>query len=180
MSSIEENEDGWFAENVRVFRERRGWSQADLARRLKGSGWKQFHPTTVSRIENGDRGVKLSEAAAIAKILQVDLKQLMVAGRGREVLKDLFDTQDSYGFALMNFVRAAVELQTANAALESALAEAESWWAIQVFTPGDLIVPEVEALFRECREEIDMSHEEILAANRDESGQVQEAGKVIV
>lgn len=71
------NEDEHFAENVRREREKRGWSQAELARRLREFGLEQFHPTTVSRIENGDRPVRLSEAAQFANIFETTVGKLV-------------------------------------------------------------------------------------------------------
>lgn len=78
------NEDEHFAENVRREREKRGWSQAEIARRLREYGMEQFHPTTVSRVENGDRPVRLSEAARFADIFETTVADL-VANRVEEV-----------------------------------------------------------------------------------------------
>ncbi|BCW85057.1 hypothetical protein NicSoilE8_27300 [Arthrobacter sp. NicSoilE8] len=58
-----------FRENMRTLRERKGWSQGELSRRLIEGGWSIFHQTTISRIESGDRPIKLGEARAIARVL---------------------------------------------------------------------------------------------------------------
>ncbi|MDR6439082.1 transcriptional regulator with XRE-family HTH domain [Paenarthrobacter nicotinovorans] len=58
-----------FRENMRALRERKGWSQGELSRRLIEGGWPIFHQTTISRIESGDRPIKLGEARAIARAL---------------------------------------------------------------------------------------------------------------
>ncbi|MEV7606095.1 helix-turn-helix transcriptional regulator [Paenarthrobacter sp. NPDC089322] len=58
-----------FRENMRALRERKGWSQGELSRRLIDGGWPIFHQTTISRIESGDRPIKLGEARAIARAL---------------------------------------------------------------------------------------------------------------
>lgn len=71
------NEDQHFAENVRREREKRGFSQAEMARRLREFGLDQFHPTTVSRVENGERPVRLSEAARFADILGTTVGKLV-------------------------------------------------------------------------------------------------------
>lgn len=71
------NEDQHFAENVRRERNKRGWSQAEVARRLREVGLEQFHPTTVSRIENQERPVRLSEAALFASIFETTVAKLV-------------------------------------------------------------------------------------------------------
>ncbi len=65
-----------FAQNLRHQREAKGWSQGDLARRMQEVGWRNFHQTTVSRIEKGERPIRLGEAKTIASLLSVGLEQL--------------------------------------------------------------------------------------------------------
>lgn len=62
-----------FARLVRTAREQRGWSQDELARQLKAAGT-PIHQTGLHRMETGDRGVRLNEAVAIAKLLGLDLR----------------------------------------------------------------------------------------------------------
>jgi len=71
--------DARFALNMQRTRERYGISQADLIKRLKDSGWTNVHQTTISRIEKGERPARLGEARAIARALNVELNQLMLA-----------------------------------------------------------------------------------------------------
>ena len=54
-----------FAERMRRFRERRGWSQSDLAAELTDAGWK-VDRAQIARIELGDRGISLDEAIMIS------------------------------------------------------------------------------------------------------------------
>ncbi|MFC6715096.1 helix-turn-helix domain-containing protein [Branchiibius cervicis] len=70
------NEDELFARNLRRQRESLGWSQAELAERLQEAGLAQIYPTTVSRIEKGERIVRLSEGAQIARTLQTDISAM--------------------------------------------------------------------------------------------------------
>ena len=65
-----------FATNMRLRREELGWSQGELARQMQGAGWANFHQTTISRIEKHERPIRLSEAGAIAKVLQTPLPLL--------------------------------------------------------------------------------------------------------
>jgi transcriptional regulator with XRE-family HTH domain len=66
-----------FAANIRARRESVGWSQGELARRLRENGWENFHQTTVSRIEKGDRPIRLGEAVAVAELLGVPIDKLL-------------------------------------------------------------------------------------------------------
>lgn len=65
-----------FAHNVRVMREAQGWNQSEMARRLTDAGLEGFHQTTVSRIEKGERPVKLGEATVIAGVFHTPVERL--------------------------------------------------------------------------------------------------------
>lgn len=71
------SDDDRFAENMRVLREQRGWSQGEMARQMQRAGWPNFHQTTVSRIEKGERPVRVSEARGIAAVLGSTLDQMI-------------------------------------------------------------------------------------------------------
>ena len=45
-----------FRERVKAERDRREWSQADLAKRLQAKGLNHIIPSTVAKIEAGDLG----------------------------------------------------------------------------------------------------------------------------
>ncbi|MGW4090076.1 helix-turn-helix domain-containing protein [Nocardia sp. NPDC004750] len=72
-----EQADQRFAENMVRLRERRGLSQADLVRALRQSGWATVHQTTISRIEKGERPVRLGEARMIAEQLGVTTERML-------------------------------------------------------------------------------------------------------
>jgi transcriptional regulator with XRE-family HTH domain len=72
-----EEDDGRFAERMQQYRERLGISQSALVGRLRENGWSKVHQTTVSRIEKGERPVRLGEARAIASALGVPLSRLV-------------------------------------------------------------------------------------------------------
>lgn len=69
-----------FRKSVRLERERRGWSQSYMAKLLTDRGIDSIYPTTVAKIESGDREVKLDEAAALADLFGGSLDWLL----GRE------------------------------------------------------------------------------------------------
>jgi transcriptional regulator with XRE-family HTH domain len=69
-----------FRDRVKNQRERRKWSQADLSKMLSGKGIKGIYPTTIAKIESGERAVRIDEAAALADLFEVSLDALL--GRG--------------------------------------------------------------------------------------------------
>ena len=58
--------------NVRVLRERKDMSQAELARLMTERGW-PWHQSTVYRVESGKQTVSFDEAVDLAAILQTSL-----------------------------------------------------------------------------------------------------------
>lgn len=68
--------DSTFIKNMKVARNGRGWSQAEFARRLREAGLSNFYQTTLSRVENGDRELRLAETEVIADVLGVEAEQM--------------------------------------------------------------------------------------------------------
>lgn len=66
-----------FAEQVRVLREERRWSQEDLAKRMRDIGLDHVTQATVSRIENRQRPVRLMEADVLASIFERPIQAMM-------------------------------------------------------------------------------------------------------
>jgi transcriptional regulator with XRE-family HTH domain len=62
---------------VRALRKSEGWSQAHLAERLKKAGFRAAHPSTVAKIEAGDRVTDLDELAAIGAVFGVSRTLLL-------------------------------------------------------------------------------------------------------
>ncbi|QZH66937.1 helix-turn-helix domain-containing protein [Mycolicibacterium farcinogenes] len=61
--------------NIRDLRNKKGWSQRQLAESLQGD--LRLDPSAITRIERGERSIKLREAAAIADALEVALYQIV-------------------------------------------------------------------------------------------------------
>jgi transcriptional regulator with XRE-family HTH domain len=81
-----------FRHRITRERKKRGWSQAEVARKLKAKDIDNVHISTVSKIEAGDREIKLDEALAIAEIYGLSLDVLL--GRkpqGQRNLRYLLD-----------------------------------------------------------------------------------------
>ena len=72
--------DKRFGQRVKAEREDRGWSQADMAKKLSAVGVHLMHPTTITKIEAGDRSVRINEAVGIADVFDMSMDALL--GRG--------------------------------------------------------------------------------------------------
>jgi transcriptional regulator with XRE-family HTH domain len=72
-----------FRKRIKDERDRRGWSQEELARRL-GEHGVAVHASTIAKIETDARAVRLDEAAAIADLFGLSLDALL----GRNTLED--------------------------------------------------------------------------------------------
>lgn len=64
-------EEAEFVRAMKRLRDERGWTQADLAKKMTEMGWSGIYQTTISRIESGDRPVRIGEARGIAKTFGV-------------------------------------------------------------------------------------------------------------
>lgn len=62
-------------QRVRRLREQRGWSQEEVGRQLARWGFK-MHQTTVAKLENGARPIRLNEVAALARLFAVSMADL--------------------------------------------------------------------------------------------------------
>ncbi|WP_190263737.1 hypothetical protein [Glutamicibacter nicotianae] len=60
-----------------------------MAKQMQAAGWEGFHQTTISRIEKGDRPVRLSEASGIALVLGVEMWQMVLADEASRPLREL-------------------------------------------------------------------------------------------
>lgn len=66
-----------FGSSLRHIREKRGWSQSELARQMQQAGWEKYSQVSVSRTEDGSRMVRLDEALAIANVLRCQVGDLL-------------------------------------------------------------------------------------------------------
>src|SRR6185295_9933260 len=66
-----------FRRRVKKQRDRRDWSQADVSKMLGDKGVKGIYPTTIAKIESGERAVRIDEAAALADLFDVSLDVLL-------------------------------------------------------------------------------------------------------
>ena len=70
-----------FRERVKDARKDRDWSQADVSKMLRDKGIDSMYPTTVAKVESGERAVRMVEAAAFADLFGVSVDWLL----GRDI-----------------------------------------------------------------------------------------------
>lgn len=78
-------EERTFAGQVKALREERGWSQNDLAGRLRETGLAYVNQSTVSRIEKGSRPARMIEAQRLSEVFGRSV-HLMTHPDSRETL----------------------------------------------------------------------------------------------
>ncbi|MDT5120367.1 MAG: hypothetical protein QOE30_6106, partial [Mycobacterium sp.] len=66
-----------FGKRVQIERTNRGWSQAEMARMLSENGIDPMHPTTIAKIEAGQRSVRINEALGIAELFEASIDSLL-------------------------------------------------------------------------------------------------------
>ena len=79
----ESRTEDYFREKFKAERRSRDWSQADVAKKLEKRGI-DLHPTTVAKIEAGQRSVRIDEARAIADLFGLSLDSLVGRRAGLE------------------------------------------------------------------------------------------------
>lgn len=107
----------WFGENLRRLREQLGVSQSGLAREMAERGF-QFHQTTISRIEAGDRPVRLAEATTLAEIVRTSVSMLIMQPVELRYSENLFRARSKLVKARMQATDAIIELWKMRAKLE--------------------------------------------------------------
>jgi transcriptional regulator with XRE-family HTH domain len=118
IMGLREQTDSYFGRRVRAERERREWSQEELAKRLTDKGIDTY-ASTIAKIESErkPRAVRLAEATAIADLFEVSLDTLL----GRSVPKH----DEMYAFkALLDTAnKASWQVSTIEATLRDRAAE---------------------------------------------------------
>src|SRR5699024_9011932 len=66
-----------FIRSMKRLREERGWTQADLARKMTDIGWSGMYQTTISRMEKGERPVRIGEARGLARVFEVTVGMMI-------------------------------------------------------------------------------------------------------
>jgi transcriptional regulator with XRE-family HTH domain len=83
-----------FRKRLKAERELRDWSQEDVAKMLSDKGIHGVYATTISKIEAGDRAVRVDELAGIADLFGASLDGLI--GRSLNPARDLTFTLQTF------------------------------------------------------------------------------------
>ncbi|MFI7584848.1 helix-turn-helix transcriptional regulator [Kocuria sp. M1N1S27] len=124
------HDDARFAESVKRLREERGWSQGELARQLLAAGMEGFHQTTVSRIEKGERPVRLGEARALARVFDTSVDRMVAPEPREKYIRGVEELFAKVGEDVRQIEAAVKSLTQVNMQLEqavSALGEIDDW-----------------------------------------------------
>ncbi|WP_423445261.1 helix-turn-helix transcriptional regulator [Kocuria sp. KSNUG] len=101
-------EEDRFRQSLRQCREEQGLSMGELARRMVDAGWSDFHQATVSRIEKGQRPVRLGEARALSRLLGVHLGYMTAPNEESRTLQRFWseiEAANSYRTKVVAYVR---------------------------------------------------------------------------
>ncbi|WP_218220244.1 helix-turn-helix transcriptional regulator [Nesterenkonia sp. Act20] len=85
----------YFSQNLRERRVEQGLSQDALAELMQEQGFEGFNQMTVSRLEKGTRPVRLSEARALAFLLQTSTEQMSMPTEEVSAINDVFAAADA-------------------------------------------------------------------------------------
>lgn len=88
MDSQPDPVDASFGRRLRYLREQAGLTQQQLADVMREAG-SRMHRSTIGKIEAGERVVSVGEAAQFARVLGIDLTQLINVGKGRRAKAQL-------------------------------------------------------------------------------------------
>lgn len=149
--------DEQFAVRLREERERKRWSQADVARSMTGWGW---HPQTVQKIEAGHRKVTVGEAKALAQLFGTTVDDLTRPGQEAAVAWLLGDCTSRAYAALEKITDRTRALLHARFQLGVTTAESER--------AGHFGSDEIRKLAEGAREAMGLMPEDAVAAGRAE------------
>lgn len=114
-----------FAMNLRTARSAKGLTQAELADAMVVAGFR-WHPTTVYKVENGERQIQLGEALALGRLLGLAVEDMSTPDD--DGVRQQAAVEDSYrllGDAAARLLADVEDYQARGAALAEALAAVE-------------------------------------------------------
>jgi transcriptional regulator with XRE-family HTH domain len=113
-----------FGQLVRAGRERRGWSQEMLSRRLRDLTDAAVDQSGIARIEAGRRAIRLNEVAALSEVLNIDLRMFgkaMARSEAEEMNMALAEATERLHMVTGELVAASTAAESARVALDDAV-----------------------------------------------------------
>lgn len=138
MSDTEDSRsaaDQQFVQTMKRMRQERGWSQTDLAKALKERGWGVARQAIVSRIEQGEREVRLGEAYLVAQVLGMSVESMAAPDEVHLLLRSLDSDADQVRHEAEAVARGQDALRRRVDHLRSDVARAEAYLADQEGSP---------------------------------------------
>lgn len=133
-------------QNVTAAREKRGWTQAELAEQMSNLLGKPFNTSTVNRLEKGNRPTPLTEVFALAELLRVSVNDLLPPQDDlMAVSKALFSTLHDTDSHILRNVRELEELRARRRDLSRAVT---AYWVLRR-AQSDLSSPDDSARIRD-------------------------------
>lgn len=123
-------------------RELRGWSRAELARRMTHAGCPDMPTNAVYRIERGERGISVNELVAMSRVFELSVSDLLVSvawlrqERADKLLAELRESHDyvrHFATHKLELILAIVDLgseggEAARDALDFIIAHGSQWY----------------------------------------------------
>lgn len=144
-----------FVDRIKALRKERGWTQAQLAERMARAGVEYASQSTVSRLEQGGRPIRLIEAQALAIIFQLTIWELTSDEPRVQVLSIMEHNLRAFTRARMDYRKARSELVTMLPTIDQTLSELD-----RLFPGGeDGLAPDAAERVRNFRSSLERQRE---------------------
>lgn len=104
-----ERDEAIFRQAVKDLREKKGWSQNQLANELRNAGLEEYRQTTVARLEKGTRAIRLGESRVIAHTLGASVEEMLLPSDALDHVVSLKRVIENHWDSISNLVLALKE-----------------------------------------------------------------------
>ena len=153
-SDVGHRDEERFVASLRRLREERGWSQSELATKMREQGWASFRQTTISRLEKGEQSVRIGEARALAQLLGVSVDAMLAPSQEAHLVDPPRDDLERERRAIPAAILGLEELEASRMAMRGHLAQVSEQFGEQLASgvhpedPTHLRI--LSSLIREC------------------------------
>lgn len=155
MQTNQRDPEAAFGRRVREEREKRGWSQEYLAQQLHATAGISLHSTAVTRIERGERAVRLREAIGLVDAFDVPLG-ILLASQDEADIWEVRECLERMRMAKRNISEGHTEYESYRTDLREVVARGD--------TPGlrDQVVSYLENIYQLPRADAEQRAAELL------------------